>query len=139
MGPSRKPLGRGCANMAIEEVKPHAPEELSCNNCPATLASPELRLTQHECSSSSTNPEVATMSTAKEYPKVAKQWHRCLICAKAYEREESLHEHMTRHKNQMKKRQQRLQESQGVEHAVKAPRTLSAPSIRAPPRVKFIP
>ncbi|CAK4081942.1 unnamed protein product [Aphanomyces euteiches] len=81
--------------------------------------------------------EARQLSPSKEH-KAPKQWYRCSICTKAYEREETLTEHMGRHKNQMKKRQQRLQESQDMEHAIKAPRTASATSVKATmARLKF--
>ncbi|RHX98845.1 hypothetical protein DYB25_000393 [Aphanomyces astaci] len=81
------------------------------------------------------------MSQSVQGTTMTKLWHRCNMCHKSFEREESLAEHLTRHKNQMRKRQQRMQEDQAaVERATKARRTLNTTCAKTSPavRLKFI-
>jgi hypothetical protein len=64
----------------------------------------------------------------KSVRKGSKQWFRCDVCTKVYERQERLNEHMARHENQMKKRQQRLQNEPSLDMFTakfKVPRVLS--------------
>ncbi|ETV95461.1 hypothetical protein H310_10941 [Aphanomyces invadans] len=89
-----------------------------------------------------TNATLSPLKNTVVSSHVAKQWHRCDVCNKSYEREESLAEHMTRHRNQMKKRQQRMQEDMAMaQHVTKAARTLNAPCVKTSPavRLKLIP
>ncbi|OQR84854.1 hypothetical protein ACHHYP_12636 [Achlya hypogyna] len=53
-----------------------------------------------------------------------KAWHRCLVCAKAFEREASWLQHMERHENQRQQRRKRLRdEALDRELSAKLPRT----------------